>query len=517
MSIPSICPSCKAESNAPDNLAGKRVKCPKCKELMRIPLADAEDGFDVVESEPAMTETTKRARPRSEDPAERPRRKPHRERDEEDEEDDRPRRRRNDRGRDAARSGVSPLRYVIGGIVLVGLLVGIYFLYSSKFNVPDEDPIAERDPAIPIGVNPIGPNPKGANPNGADPIPKTLPTPKSGTGTLPPFHNIASFAISGDGRTFAACGGISLGQGGGGTRVAPSIRTWESTGNDPNLGREYRARPATSIDRIAISADGRTLAGWSLRKVTFWNVGTAEASSTVAVAMPGLNHSIPREIVLSDDGRTARYVNDGNLVTAVQGQPNATITPLTGKPGDHARIVKNANRIFEVRSVLEKNIVELRAWDATSGEPMPSFPLEGMKSTIQFHYAVSANGRTLAVSDEPESSATIACMRLFHANTGREIRLIHASRDKKIRVFSQMAFSKDGTQIVCVGSGASGSSIKILELFSFNGGVRKLLQDDSALVSGKSKFGLPTFSSDGKAIHYIDDERAIARLAIPLY
>ena len=36
MSIPVVCPSCSAKLNAPDNLAGKTVKCPKCQDPVRV-------------------------------------------------------------------------------------------------------------------------------------------------------------------------------------------------------------------------------------------------------------------------------------------------------------------------------------------------------------------------------------------------------------------------------------------------------------------------------------------------
>ena len=37
MSIAAICPSCSSRLTAPDEAAGKRVKCPKCKVAMTIP------------------------------------------------------------------------------------------------------------------------------------------------------------------------------------------------------------------------------------------------------------------------------------------------------------------------------------------------------------------------------------------------------------------------------------------------------------------------------------------------
>jgi hypothetical protein len=42
MTISLVCSSCQAKLNIPDNLAGKRAKCPKCQQVLTIPAAGAE-------------------------------------------------------------------------------------------------------------------------------------------------------------------------------------------------------------------------------------------------------------------------------------------------------------------------------------------------------------------------------------------------------------------------------------------------------------------------------------------
>ena len=43
MAIPLTCPSCDHEFKVKDELAGKRIKCPKCKEVMKVQVAGEEE------------------------------------------------------------------------------------------------------------------------------------------------------------------------------------------------------------------------------------------------------------------------------------------------------------------------------------------------------------------------------------------------------------------------------------------------------------------------------------------
>lgn len=91
MPITVTCPTCNARLGAPDNTAGKRVKCPKCGAVIPVPPADdgfevvEDDGFEVVDEPPARRRSAEVERPRKE-----------RFRDEDDEDDDCPRRRDED-------------------------------------------------------------------------------------------------------------------------------------------------------------------------------------------------------------------------------------------------------------------------------------------------------------------------------------------------------------------------------------------------------------------------------------
>jgi phage FluMu protein Com len=135
MPIAIQCPSCGVSLKAPDTVAGKRVKCPKCANLISVPATATEDlGFEVVDDEPANTiarakpvETkakSVKAKPSEDDDDhyhdddDRPRTK--KRRDDEDEEDPP---RKVGRGKPAKKAGGIPLWIPITGGTVVLMLI----------------------------------------------------------------------------------------------------------------------------------------------------------------------------------------------------------------------------------------------------------------------------------------------------------------------------------------------------------------------------------------------------------
>jgi hypothetical protein len=153
------CPSCGSRMTAPDKLAGKTVRCPKCATAFGVPLPDA--GFEVVEDdEPVVAKP--RVKPQAPEPGfevvedeepvvAKPRKKPRPSVVEADDEDDDD---RTLRKKKKPKKGLSPvLLYgsIASVVLLVGVGVGIYFLTTggkgggggvigpswSKFDAPD--------------------------------------------------------------------------------------------------------------------------------------------------------------------------------------------------------------------------------------------------------------------------------------------------------------------------------------------------------------------------------------------
>jgi Concanavalin A-like lectin/glucanases superfamily len=136
MSIPFVCPGCRKRASAPDEAAGKAVRCPNCKQPVRIPAADG--------IRPASTSPRPVHRPSSE--KESGHVKSRRRRDEFDSDDDRPRRRR----RKAAKSNSSMLWILAGGGIAAAVLlttIGLIFVLRSDSR-PAPAIVAQPVPAV---------------------------------------------------------------------------------------------------------------------------------------------------------------------------------------------------------------------------------------------------------------------------------------------------------------------------------------------------------------------------------
>lgn len=162
MSFPVTCPSCENRLQAPDDMAGKRLKCKKCGETFvarRQRPADDEDApapRSKATPAPASKARPKPARDdREDDEDEAPRKKPAKAArrpadDDEDEPDEKPRRRSRDddedddrpskarkgkgKGKPEKKSGAGLLAALIavGAVVLIGGGLGVYFLFFNK-------------------------------------------------------------------------------------------------------------------------------------------------------------------------------------------------------------------------------------------------------------------------------------------------------------------------------------------------------------------------------------------------
>lgn len=138
MPISLSCPSCDRGLKVKDELAGRKIRCPKCSKVITVP-AD--------EEEPVAKSRL------SEDEDERPRPKQAvRQRDEdEEEEDERPRKKKKKK-----KKGPGLVRYVVGGVVLAALLVVLVVVLIVK-NRP-EPVVAEKKKAPePVAEEPEAP------------------------------------------------------------------------------------------------------------------------------------------------------------------------------------------------------------------------------------------------------------------------------------------------------------------------------------------------------------------------
>lgn len=156
MPISLTCPSCDRGLKVKDELAGRKIKCPKCSEVIVVP-ADEE----------AVAAGKSKIKARAtEDDDERPRSKKverEEEDDEQEEEEERPRKKKKKK-----KKGAGVLRYVIGGVVLAALIVVLVIILMNK-----NKPVEKKEE--PVAQQPQEPD----EPEEAKPLPKQKAQPKS--------------------------------------------------------------------------------------------------------------------------------------------------------------------------------------------------------------------------------------------------------------------------------------------------------------------------------------------------
>lgn len=131
------CPHCDAGLRWKESLAGERVRCAVCETAFRVP------------DEPKEAEEDRpRRRPRDED--EEDRRPARRERrDDFDEEEERPRRRRS---AESSFPVAGLIKFGIGSVVVIGLIVGVVFLIIKLAAAANAPPTIAADKWVPLQV-----------------------------------------------------------------------------------------------------------------------------------------------------------------------------------------------------------------------------------------------------------------------------------------------------------------------------------------------------------------------------
>ena len=153
MPISLTCPSCERGLKVKDELAGRKIKCPKCSEVIAVPANEA-----IAAGKPKP-----KVRPSEDDDDDRPRsKKVERDEGDEEEEEDRPRKKKKKK-----KKGAGVLRYVIGGVVLAALVVVLVVILMNKNNA--EPVVAEKKKEEPVVEQPEEPE---------DPKPQVQPKPQ---------------------------------------------------------------------------------------------------------------------------------------------------------------------------------------------------------------------------------------------------------------------------------------------------------------------------------------------------
>jgi hypothetical protein len=227
MPLATICPGCQQQLKVPDHLAGKRVRCPKCKQEMLVPL-------------PAATPLPPPADDSREEFPERPIRS----------------NRRRSGSRRPARAGSNKTLYWVlgfagGGFVLTVLLcgAGLWVAFNSPTNNPKPpsaaqvqvrqgrgnfNPPAKNQPIPPVGQQNIPPREQAAS---------RITVKEQGFSIVPPNGWARAFDLNGPEILAYVASGEDL--------TATKLQPFENEPNIPNFSVEVTPHDGTPIEAMS--------------------------------------------------------------------------------------------------------------------------------------------------------------------------------------------------------------------------------------------------------------------------
>lgn len=367
------CPGCSAQFTVPANALGKRVRCLKCKEIVKVPAGDLD------EDKPT------RSRPEPEESGTRRPKEPSDSRRDDRQRDGNRRSREDDRPERVERKSGSGLLLLVlalvafGGLVVLGF-VGVTFYVYFRGSDPENIPVA-AGPGNMTKTDLPGPPAK------ADPGPG----PAKAISALQPkkthsvdLRDILNFSLSPDG-SVVGLAGVGPKQPGG---KEEHLSVFYDLSNGNRVGM-----PIELNGPGVLSDGGRSTAFTDFGELFVRNISTGEQAS--------LGKEI-KQYAFSPDGKL--------VVTAVGPKLSFRPWPATGEPKEVtpespviglSNVFQQGTRVATVHN--DAKGVVLRVWDVKAGVPTEEVSLGRPKiaaKETRHRLAIADDGRAMVVTTE---------------------------------------------------------------------------------------------------------------------
>ena len=227
-----------------------------------------------------------------------------------------------------------------------------------------------------------------------------------------------------------------------------------------------------SVDSVAFSPDGNTLAGDDDRTVRLWDTQTGQLKATLT------GHTdYVRDFVFSPDGNTLASASGDKTVRLWDAQTGQLKTTLIGRPAAEVNSVAfspDGNTLASVSS--DKTA---RLWDAQTGQLKVT--LTGHRDSVS-SVTFSPDGNTLASANSDKTA------RLWDAHTGQLKATLTGHRGE----VNSVAFSPDGNTLA---SASDDGTIRLWD--AHTGQLKATLTGHTS--TGRTSWGV-VFSPDGNTL-----------------
>jgi WD40 repeat protein len=212
---------------------------------------------------------------------------------------------------------------------------------------------------------------------------------------------------------------------------------------DANTGKlVWKPKDERYFGPMALSPDGKLLAGGSTKAVVVWDTATGKERAVVTCLLNPV-----QELVFSADGK--RLLASGKvgreLAVRVWEIPSGTLLHQVAPGGSGYALSPGGNALAFWWG--EK----LRLWDLDGGREIAALPVQDVMS---WNYRFTPDGRGLVTGSTRDQ------LRVWDTATGQELRSLKGSRGDAV----PLAFSPEGRLLLTCGQGTSGNGFRIWDV-----------------------------------------------------